>query len=164
MAPLQEPYSEELLTQAKRKRTVLRRWWNWEQVPFGRCLRSIGSPFQVVGQTTEIERVCIVAERANGPSNSREQRTAVYDGLHKKTTSRPTIATNKTPLHPRYYHHYPHQFVLYSCGHFFISGLNTFSSKTHEVTVTHQIGHVLILISHYTVIIRLWSDHQRIMF
>src|SRR6218665_4228116 len=39
IAPLQDTYSEALLTQAKRKRTVLRRWWNWEQAPFGRCLR-----------------------------------------------------------------------------------------------------------------------------
>src|SRR6218665_3345085 len=61
-----DPYSETLLTQAKRKRTVLRRWWNREQAPFGKCLRSTGSPFQVVGPTTENERVCIVAERANG--------------------------------------------------------------------------------------------------
>jgi len=29
-------------------------------------LRSTGSPFQVAGPTTENERVCIVAERANG--------------------------------------------------------------------------------------------------
>jgi len=65
-APLQDTYSEALPIQAKRKRTVLRRWWNWEQAPFGRCLRSTGSPFQVVGPTTEKERVCIVAERANG--------------------------------------------------------------------------------------------------
>jgi len=28
IAPLQDPYSEALPTQAKRKRTVLRRWWN----------------------------------------------------------------------------------------------------------------------------------------
>ena len=34
IAPLQDPYSEALLTQAKQKRTVLRRWWNWEQAPF----------------------------------------------------------------------------------------------------------------------------------
>jgi len=64
-APLQDTYSEALPTQAKRKRTVFRRWWNWEQAPFGRCLRSTGSPFQVVGPTTANERVCIAAERAN---------------------------------------------------------------------------------------------------
>ena len=45
IAPLQDPYSEALPTQAKQKRTVLRRWWNWEQASFGRCLRSTGSPF-----------------------------------------------------------------------------------------------------------------------
>ena len=56
IAPLQDTYLETLPTQAKRKRTVLRRWWNWEQAPFGRCL----SPFQVFGPTTENERVCIV--------------------------------------------------------------------------------------------------------
>src|SRR6218665_1244003 len=33
---------------------------------FGRCLRSIGSPVQVAGPTTEKEQVCIVAYRANG--------------------------------------------------------------------------------------------------
>jgi len=66
IAALKDPYSEALPIQAKRNRTVLRRWWNWEQAPFGRCLRSIGSPFQVVGPTTEKERFCIVAERANG--------------------------------------------------------------------------------------------------
>ena len=34
IAPLQDPYSEVLLTQAKRKRTVLSRWWNssWHRV------------------------------------------------------------------------------------------------------------------------------------
>jgi len=30
IAPLQDPYSEALPTQVKQKRTVLRRWWNWE--------------------------------------------------------------------------------------------------------------------------------------
>jgi len=59
IAPLQDPYSEALPTQAKRKWTVLRRWWNWEQALFGRCLRSIGSPFHVAGPTTEKEWVCI---------------------------------------------------------------------------------------------------------
>jgi len=59
IAPLQDPYSEALLTQAKWKRTVLRKLCNWEQALFGRCLRSIWSPFQVVGPTTEKERVCI---------------------------------------------------------------------------------------------------------
>jgi len=54
IAPLQDPFS------------VLRRWWNWEQPPFGRRLRSIGSTFQVFGPTTEKERLCIVTERANG--------------------------------------------------------------------------------------------------
>jgi len=44
IAPLKDPYSEALPTQAKWKKTVLRRWWNWEQAPFGRCLRSIGRP------------------------------------------------------------------------------------------------------------------------
>ena len=38
IAPLQDTNSEALPTQAKRKRTLLRRWWNWEQAPFGRCL------------------------------------------------------------------------------------------------------------------------------
>jgi len=33
---------------------------------FGSCLRSIVSPVQVVGPTTEKERVCIVADRSNG--------------------------------------------------------------------------------------------------
>jgi len=35
IVPLQEG-SEALPTQAKRNSTVLRRWWNWEQTPFGR--------------------------------------------------------------------------------------------------------------------------------
>src|SRR6218665_2234802 len=65
IAPSQDTYSEELPTQVKRKTTVLRRWWNWEQAPFGGRLRSTGSPFQVFRPTTENERVCIVAERAN---------------------------------------------------------------------------------------------------
>ena len=43
IAPLQDTYSEALPTQAKRKRTVFRRWWNWEQAPFGRCLWSTPS-------------------------------------------------------------------------------------------------------------------------
>src|SRR6218665_1667469 len=42
---------------------------NWHRL--GRCLRSIGRPFQVVGPTTEKERVCIVAERANGITSYR---------------------------------------------------------------------------------------------
>src|SRR6218665_971498 len=58
IAPFQESYSEALPTQAKRKRTVSRKWWNCEQAPFGRCLRSIGRPFQVVGPTTEKE-ICL---------------------------------------------------------------------------------------------------------
>ena len=39
IAPLQDPYLEALPTQAKRKRTVFSRWWNWEQPPFGSYLR-----------------------------------------------------------------------------------------------------------------------------
>jgi len=61
-----DPYLEALPTQAKWKRTVLRRLWNWKRAPFGRCLKSIGSPFQVVGPTREKERICTVAERMNG--------------------------------------------------------------------------------------------------
>jgi len=41
IAPRQDTYSEALPTQAKRKRTDFRRWWNCEQAPFGRCLRYI---------------------------------------------------------------------------------------------------------------------------
>jgi len=52
LAPLQDPYLEALLSQTKQKRTVLRRWWNWEQAPFGRCFRSNGCPFQMVGPIT----------------------------------------------------------------------------------------------------------------
>jgi len=37
IAPFQDLYSEALLTHAKWKRTLLRRWWNWVQAPFGRC-------------------------------------------------------------------------------------------------------------------------------
>src|SRR6218665_57285 len=38
IAPLQDPYSEALPTQTTPKRTVLRRWWNCEQAPFGSAL------------------------------------------------------------------------------------------------------------------------------
>ena len=64
IALLQDTYSEAPPTQAKRKRTVFRRWWNWEQAPFGRCLRSTGNPFQVFGPTAENERVCIDTDSA----------------------------------------------------------------------------------------------------
>ena len=53
IAPLQHRYSEALPSRSEQ----LRRWWKWEQAPFGRCLRSIGSPFQVVGPTTEKDQV-----------------------------------------------------------------------------------------------------------
>ena len=33
---LQDPYWEALVTEVKWKITVLRRWWHWEQGPFGR--------------------------------------------------------------------------------------------------------------------------------
>jgi len=49
IAPLKDPYSEALPTQAKRKRTVFRSWWNGEQTPFGRFFRSRESPFQGSG-------------------------------------------------------------------------------------------------------------------
>jgi len=75
IVPLQDPYSEVLPIQAKQKRIVLRRLWNWEQAPFGRSLGSIGRPFQVVGPTHR---------KRMGPPNYREKRTAVYDGIHKK--------------------------------------------------------------------------------
>jgi len=42
---LQSSCSEALLTQAKRKISVFRSWWYWEQKLFGRCLRSKGRPF-----------------------------------------------------------------------------------------------------------------------
>ena len=63
IAPLQDTYSEALPTQAKRKRSLEK---VVELASFGRCLRSTGSPFQVFGPSTENERVCIVAERADG--------------------------------------------------------------------------------------------------
>ena len=66
-APLQDPYSEVLPTQTKRKRS-LEKVVELRKAPFGRCLRSIGSPFQVVGK--EKERACIVAERANGTTKN----------------------------------------------------------------------------------------------
>ena len=66
IVPFQDQFSEVLSTQTKWKRTVLRKWWIWEQAPFGRCLSAIGTPFQVVESTTEKEHVCIIAERANG--------------------------------------------------------------------------------------------------
>jgi len=47
IAPIQDPYSEALPTQAKRKRTVLRRWWNWEKD--GLCLPCIHSHGSVKG-------------------------------------------------------------------------------------------------------------------
>jgi len=40
--------------------------------------------FQVVGPTTEKERLGIGAERVNEAKNRQGQRTAVYGGLHKK--------------------------------------------------------------------------------
>ena len=70
IALLQYPYLEVLLTQAKWKWKVFRSWWIWEQAPFGRCLRSEGSPLHVVGPTTEKKRLCIVAERVNWTTNS----------------------------------------------------------------------------------------------
>ena len=97
IAPLQDTYSEALPTQAKRKRTVFRRWWNWEQAPFGRCLGSTGSPFQVFGPTTENERVCITAERGMGLPNYREQRNGVYDDLHMKRESGRARADRRAP-------------------------------------------------------------------
>jgi len=44
VAPLQDPYAEASPTRAERKITVFSSWWNWEHAPFGRCLRSEGSP------------------------------------------------------------------------------------------------------------------------
>jgi len=55
IAPLQDTcaYSEALPTKAKRKRTVFRRWWNWEQAPFGRCLR------WYINQQSRVYRRCL---------------------------------------------------------------------------------------------------------
>jgi len=74
IASLPDPYSEALLTQAKRKITASRRKIE-NRHRFGRCLRSIGSSFHVAEPTTE-------KERANG--TTKFPWTAVYDGLHKK--------------------------------------------------------------------------------
>jgi len=69
IAPFQDPYSNAFPNQAKRKRIVFRSWWNWAQTPFERCLRSEGSPFQVVGPTTVKELLCI-AKRTNETAKS----------------------------------------------------------------------------------------------
>ena len=82
IAPLQDTYSEALPIQDKRKRAVFRRWWNWEQAPFGRCLISTGSPFQVLGQPQKMNGSALSQGGRMGPPNYREQRTGVYDGLH----------------------------------------------------------------------------------
>jgi len=55
-APIQDTYSEAFPTQVKRKETLLKSWWNWEQASFGRRLRSDGSPNKVVGPTTDKAR------------------------------------------------------------------------------------------------------------
>jgi len=57
-------------TKTKWKRTLFRIWWNWEQAPFGCCFTSKGKSFQVVGPTTEKERLCTATERANGITKS----------------------------------------------------------------------------------------------
>jgi len=85
IVPLQNPYSEALPTQAKRKTQfsegggIENRHRLW-----GGCLRSIGRPFKVVGQTTEKNGSALSPCGRMGPPNYREQRTAVYDSLHKK--------------------------------------------------------------------------------
>jgi len=67
ITPLHDPYSLTLPTQAKRKRTVLRRRWNWEQAPFGRCLKSIGRTFPSCWTNHRRGTVCTVADLC-GPS------------------------------------------------------------------------------------------------
>src|SRR6218665_3038347 len=87
IAPLQDPYSEALQTQAKRKRTVLRRWWNREQIPFGRCLRSIGSPFHVVGPTTEKHQLSFIHIQHLYSTSSRELLRGAHDSSKAKKSS-----------------------------------------------------------------------------
>ena len=54
---------------------VFRSWWNWKQAPFCRCLRSMGSLFQVVVPTTEKERLCIVGTTKSPSTEDRMQCT-----------------------------------------------------------------------------------------
>ena len=94
--PLQDPYSEALLTQAKLKRKVLRRWWNCNGT-FGRCLRSVRSPFHIAGPTTDNEWVCVTAERANVITKLPWTEDTVYDGLHKKREGGRACADRRAP-------------------------------------------------------------------
>ena len=105
---LQDPYSEALPTQVTLKRTVLRRtwWWNWEHSPLARCLRSIGSPFHVVGPTTENERVCIVAERANGISK--------LPWTEDHIVRRPAQEEREGSIHCIWWHDYGNIFLFFN--------------------------------------------------
>jgi len=71
---LQDAYSEALLAQAKRKVTILRRWWNWGQAPFGRCL-----PGCWINHRTGTGLHC---RRVGKWDQITVDSTAVYDSLH----------------------------------------------------------------------------------
>src|SRR6218665_1811458 len=64
-----------------------------------RCLRSIGSPFQVVGPTTVKNGPALSQSGGIGQSNYRGQRTALYDGLHKKREGDRAHADRRSPSH-----------------------------------------------------------------
>src|SRR6218665_409312 len=93
-APLQDPYSEAFLTQAKSKRTVFKAGETENRHELGGAsIRSEGSLIQNVGPTTEKEHLGIVAERADETNKSpcMDMRTAVYGGLHKEERGRQSL-------------------------------------------------------------------------
>src|SRR5688572_14421947 len=70
IAPLQDIYSEALPAQPRLKRKVFREVLNAGEEFLGRRRSSRGSPFQILGPTTEKARCCIVEVRANGTLRS----------------------------------------------------------------------------------------------
>src|SRR6218665_1391407 len=93
-------------TQAERQSSKADETENLE--PIERCLRPDGSPFQVVGPATEKERLCIVAEPANGTSKSpwtedhsvrwpaEKERAAKLAQIYRKAPSLISTATTRT--------------------------------------------------------------------
>jgi len=82
IAPLQDPYSEALPTQAKRNRRGGGGTENRHRL--GGILDQLEGHSRFLNQPQKKNGSALSQSGRRGPPNYREQRTLVYDGLHKK--------------------------------------------------------------------------------
>src|SRR6218665_2060698 len=99
-APSRSLYSEALPTQAKRKSTVLRRWWNCgieNKHHLEGALDLLEVHSRLLDQPPKRNMSALSQSGRVGPPHYLGQRTAVYDGLHQKREGDRALADRRAP-------------------------------------------------------------------